>query len=320
MIFSKNLKNIKTFINILLIILFIINPNKVLSSEQEAIDKMMHENNVKLGLGVDNRFSQGAFDMDALKCGAILYTAHTALSSTLAACLLTSGGVMGFGCPAAAALAGGTAMFGAHQAMEFAAKDLRQNTKIVNTINQDKPECTIDSGNLNVKENFLDSNIFDNKNIHDDFYYWRHSGPLGDYCYNEKFDHTLAKNNENSKDEYVKKHNIYNKGLGKIGISYRGEEPFWIAPYTCVHKYNEYFCAWREGSYICAEAVWCTGLLAGDIMPIRGFIGNPAATNSGKRSCGRDPFQEINEGDEEEDIEVIDDFADNKRCECFCCE
>lgn len=312
MMISRFYQNIQIFLNILIVITLLFSPNFAFSeeelSEQDAVNQFMAENNVKTGLGIDNRYSQGAFDWDALKCAGLVGAGVTATVVTFGTCMLSSLGTGSIGCASAAAGAGFLALWGAYEGMQTAASNWRKNTKIVNTINRDIGlECTfIAERGLNHQGNFTEK--FDEINIlnGDDNFYWRKSGQLGDYCYKKEYDHTDAENEA-----------IYNNGHGKIGISFKGKEPFWVAPFECVEKHGEHFCAWREGSYICAESVWCTGLVAGDVMPIRGFIGDPDDTNA-KRPCGKDPFSEAEEDDE--DYKLVDDFQDNKRCECHCCE
>lgn len=312
MMINRICDNIKIFVNILIVITLLFSPNIALSeeelSEQDAVDQFMGENNVKTGLGIDNRYSQGAFDRDKLKCLGLVTAGITGTISSFTACMALSIGTGSIGCATQSVGVGFLALWGAYELMQNSASDWRKNTKIVNTINKDiGATCTL-VGNKglnhqgNFRENFDEINALNN----DDLFYWKKSGQLGDYCYKKEYDHTDSTNT-----------NVYNKGVGKIGISYKGKEPFWVAPFECVEKHGEQFCAWREGSYICAESVWCTGLGAGDVMPIRGFIGDPDDTNA-KRPCGKDPFSEIEEDDE--DYELVDDFQINKRCECHCCE
>lgn len=311
MMISRFYNNIQIFLNILIVITLLFSPNYAFSeeelSEQDAVDQFMAENNVKTGLGIDNRYSQGAFDSDGLNCGLLVTAGVTATIASFSACMILSVGVGSLGCASSAAGLGFLALWGSYELMQNDASDWRKNTKIVNTINKDiGKECTEVSGSLNHQVNFTVS--FDKINAInvDEYFYWKKSGQLGDYCYKKEYDHTDPTNVD-----------VYNKGNGKIGISYKGEKPFWVAPFECVEKYGKHFCAWREGSYICAESVWCTGLVAGDVMPIRGFIGDPDDTKA-RRPCGQDPFSEYDEDDE--DYLPIDDFQINKRCECHCCE
>ena len=69
---------------------------------------------------------------------------------------------------------------------------------------------------------------------------WQNTGPLGDYCYKKEYDHTLKENSD-----------IYNEGRGKIGISYRGHEPVWIAPQDCEDvETNAFENITGEGSFV----------------------------------------------------------------------
>jgi hypothetical protein len=312
---SKHILNI-------FIILLLFSTN--VKAQDKVVNEMLSQGNVKTGLGVDQRYSQGAFAMDLAKCSGILAAGSAQAIQSYSACLPTFaskvGTILAAGiCLPLSGATGFLAMYSAYEVIEVLAWKLRRDTKVVNTINKDKKNtCVFKDNSLNNKDNF--GSDFTEKNIinKDDLYYWKHSGPLGDYCYKEEYDHTLPKNKifigfaEDEADLNKKKYDIYNNGYGKIGISIRGKEPFWLAPYECTYKEGEHYCAWLEGSYICAESVWCTGLIGGDIMPIRGYIGDPEISSSARRKCGYNPF--------EGESETVDDFQVNKRCECYCCE
>lgn len=258
----------------------------------------------------DNRFTAEAMASDYSQCGSLItiYILTYALTyaATLGTCLYATGGAGVAACAKAAKIAASVAAMAALTAVYYAysewAKDIRANSKVVNTIDKEKPQCG-KPGQLDHKKNF----------IHDDFGEyrgWTQTGPLGNYCYHEEFDHHLPKNEK-----------IYNDGAGKIGISYAGQDPVWIEPEDCKKlKTDDFltmidadriFCAWYEGDEICAEGVFCTSLGIGDFLPIYGFVGDPTRLSSeARRSCGKDPYSDGS----------LDDFATNKRCECLCCD
>ena len=56
--------------------------------------------------------------------------------------------------------------------------------------------------------------------------------------------------------------------------------------------------------------MFCSGLFIGDFAPVSGKVGDPVVTNAeARRDCGDDPYSS----------HEINDFVDNKRCECLCC-
>ena len=222
-----------------------------------------------------------------------------------------------------------TVFYGVYTGYSKWAEQIRKDTKIINTIDPDKPRCG-DIENLDSSSNF----VFDK---HQKYRGWTKTGPLANYCYNPAFDHTLKKN-------LYSKTDIYNDGEGKIGISYQGNKPVWISSEDCKTVATNgfegafspigiarHFCAWIEGDEICAEGVFCTGLIFGDIMPIHGFVGDAVRRSSqARRQCGRDPYlgkimekvttkKDGKEVTEKVEVATVDDFIQNKRCECYCC-
>ena len=195
-----------------------------------------------------------------------------------------------------------SALYSAYQGYSEWAGEIRKKSKIVNTIDKGKPDC--DSNLSNAQNSLPDGESTSVTRS------WEESGPLANYCYKQEFDH-MDESNE-----------IYNFGESKIGISYNGNDPVWIAPEDCntvdTESYiplsigeKRIYCAWTEGDEVCAEAVFCTGLGVGDIMPIYGFVGDPVRTQSeARRKCGNDPYSD----------NIIDDFKNGKRCECYCCD
>ena len=262
----------------------------------------------------DNRFTAGAQAADYSQCaslwGVYIYTRTTVKVSCMSACIAAAVWAGGSGttvCPPTcwltAEAAAWAALWATYTGYNAWAEEIRQNSKIVNTIDSGKPACGSVGGNLNNSANF----VFDSNQTYQG---WDRTGPLANYCYNEGFNHHLKENED-----------IYNGGDGKIGISYEGNSPVWIKPEDCdtiatndfesLIGAKRHFCAWTEGDEICAEAVFCTGLLFGDIVPVYGFVGDPTRlTSKARRPCGDDPYSDG----------VIDDFMQNKRCECFCCE
>lgn len=269
-------------------------------------------------LVVDNRFTAGAQAADYGQCavfwGIYLATRITARIACMAGCIgaaMLAGGSGSAICPPTctfvAQASAWAAMYGAYTGAEDWAEGIRKDTKVVNTIDAEKQTCGDVSGNLDNEDNFPSSAWKDDDDR------WRKTGALANYCYTDKFNHHIKGNATSTED-------IYNNGDGKIGISYKGKEPVWIEPGDCdtidttsyeglIGK-SRHFCAWTEGDEICAEAVFCTGLIFGDLLPIHGFVGDPTRVPSdARRKCGDDPYTDG----------IIDDFSNNNRCECFCC-
>ncbi len=181
------------------------------------------------------------------------------------------------------------------------------NSKVVNTI--DKGKCK-DVNNMNNCCPSLQE-LYKKKNQEVNgvkWKSWEESGPLKNYCYNKAWDNSIAVNNLNA--------DIY----GKIGISYNGAEPVWIAANDCEPIINSteqprILCASGKGDKICAEIVYCSGI-GSEVLnvllkippayPANHLIGHPEKKKT--RKCGVD-----NEGN------TIDDYLVNGRCECACC-
>jgi len=242
----------------------------------------------------DNRFTEAARASDYSQCASIFAIYKTAKISAYIGTNVACVSLGGVTCPGVAKLAGiaagYAALYGTYVGYSAWAEDVRLNSKVVNTIDPQKPECSIDGSA---------SDVFNN---------WKYTGPLGDYCYKKEYDHTLEENTH-----------IYNNGKSKIGISYKGGEPVWISPQDCdslatnsfenIIGGKRQFCAWTEGDEICADGVFCTGLIIGDILPIYGFVGDAERSpKHAKRNCGDNPYTN----------ELVDDY-DNGRCECYCC-
>ena len=279
----------------------------------------------------DNRFTHAARAADYSQCDSLwaIYpiTKISVFALTNISCLSAFGGPCPMLAKTTSVIAAFAALYGLYEAYSKWAENIRKNTKVVNTIDMDKPRCG-DTNNINSASNF----VFD---PYQTYRGWDKTGPLSNYCYTPEFDHTLKKN-------LYSKTDIYNGGEGKIGISYKGNKPVWIAPEDCkavaTNSFEQtfspigierQFCAWTEGDEICAEGVFCTGLILGDIMPIYGFVGDPVRrSNQAKRKCGRDPYigkktekvkNEKTGKEEKIEIATVDDFIQNKRCECYCC-
>jgi type IV secretory pathway VirB6-like protein len=89
--------------------------------------------------------------------------------------------------------------------------------------------------------------------------------------YNENYDHTIP-----GGDHY-----------NQIGIEVGGDE-LWLNSESCgvVGDYGTQVCAWEEGDEICAEGVFCTGVLVGGLLPIGGEVSDPDLdVDDAQRNC-----------------------------------
>lgn len=287
----------------------------IIIASLQAVNNTADANNL---IVADNRFTSAAYASDNAQCASLwgIYigvrmTTRIACTSACVAAAVWAGGSGSVVCPptcfTTAEAAGWLALWGAYEGYQAWAGDIRKNTKVVNTIDIGKERCTATSGDL--KENFGGSDTR-----------WRQTGPLANYCYAEEFNHHLKHNSSNP--------SIYNGGEGKIGISYKGNTPEWIEPQNCkaiatsgfmsFFGPTRQFCAWTEGDEICAEAVFCTGLIFGDVVPIYGFVGDPTRlAGEARRDCGDNPYTD--EEGQGASHDLVNDFGDNGRCECFCC-
>jgi len=292
--------------------------------------KLIPEANANNAGVADNRFTEAALASDYSQCASLwaVYIATrvatyiacnmscagtaTAMAASVAAAPFAPAFLTGClaSCPMISDAAALGALYGVYTGYSMWAEEIRQNTKIVNTIDPERPQCG-NTSNLDKEGNFAfdggqeynqgDGTPGDGS--------WSKRGPLNNYCYNEDWDHKVDTNP-----------GVYNGGEGKIGVSYMGESPVWIESEDCstietsdfgiMLGSERIFCAWTEGDEICVEAVFCTSLGIGDFAPIYGFVGDPTRiTSEARRSCGNDPYSNS----------TIDDFKANKRCECFCC-
>ena len=270
-------------------------------------------NNAKANNAViaDHRYTSAANASDYSQCASLIAVYYTTKVLTSSMCRYScwyTASFLTFGaaayltgcllsCPYIAEAAALLALYGAYEGYSEWAELLKQNSKIVNTVDTEKNPCDEDLSNAQSSDG-------EDRN-------WEASGPLANYCYKEEYNHNLEENDD-----------IYNQGNSKIGISYKGNEPVWIEPEDCKTIETEgldflgigadrVYCAWSEGDEVCSEAVFCTSLLIGDVMPIYGFVGDPdRLTSEARRSCGTDPYTNNS----------VDDFIKNERCECFCCD